>query len=247
MRETSADPDAEFHRANAEATRHLAEQAAVAGVKRLVFLSSIKVNGEATAGRPFTEADPPAPQDAYARSKLAAEAALWAVSERSGLEVVVIRPPLVYGPGVKANFLRLMRLIAKGVTLPFGSAENRRSLVGIWNLCDLIACCVRHPAAAGETFLVSDGRDVSSAELVRLLASGMGRPVRLLPIPAGVLLSAAHMIGRGGPVERLFGSLQVDPSKADRVLGWRPPVPVEEGLRRTALWFVETEGRGEWR
>jgi nucleoside-diphosphate-sugar epimerase len=244
MRDMAADPDDEFRRANVDATRHLAEQAAMAGVKRVVFLSSVKVNGERTTGRPFSETDAPAPQDAYARSKHAAEAALWEVAAVCGLEVVVIRPPLVYGPGVKANFLSLMGLMARGIPLPFGAVDNRRSLVGIWNLCDLIACCMRHPAAAGETFLVSDQHDLSTPELMRLLAGAMGRPARLLPLPPALLRVAGRLAGRAEMVDRLIGSLQVDASKATDLLGWRPPVSVDDGLARTVRWYLQAASGG---
>jgi len=241
MRETTADPEAEFLRANAEATRHLAEQAASAGVRRFVFLSSVKVNGERTADRPFTEADPAAPEDAYGRSKWAAEEALEKVAAATGLEVVVIRPPLVYGPGVKANFLRLLGLVERGIPLPLAGVSNRRSLVSVWNLCDLIARCAEHPAAAGETFLVSDQQDLSTPELVRAIAEAMDRPARLFSLPVRVLEVVGRLFGQAGTVERLVGSLRVDSGKATRVLGWTPPVSVEEGLRRTAAWY---RGRG---
>jgi nucleoside-diphosphate-sugar epimerase len=242
MRDTTADPEAEFHRANALATRHLAEQAAAAGVRRFVFLSSVKVNGERSGDRPFTEADPPAPEDAYGRSKRAAEQALREVAAASSLEVVVIRPPLVYGPGVKANFLRLLRLVDRGVPLPLASVKNRRSLVSLWNLCDLIATCASHPAAAGETFLVSDQRDLSTPELVRRIAGAMGRRALLFPVPVPALALAARLLGQGDAVERLVGSLQADSAKATRLLGWTPRVSVGDGLRRTVEWYLASDG-----
>ena len=243
MRETAADADAAFHRANVEASRRLARQAAASGVRRLVFVSSVKVNGERTGDRPFAEADPPAPEDAYGRSKWAAEQALREIAAATGLEVVVIRPPLVYGPGVKGNFLRLLRLVATGVPLPLASVRNRRSLVSVWNLCDLIAATAAHPAAAGETFLVSDQRDLSTAELVRAIAAAMGRPARLVPFPPSALRIAGRALGQAAAVERLVGSLQVDSGKATRLLGWVPRVAVDEGLRRTVEWWLATRSR----
>jgi UDP-glucose 4-epimerase len=242
MRETADDAEGAFQRANVLATRHLAEQAAAGGVRRFVFLSSVKVNGERTIAQPFTEADRPAPEDAYGRSKWAAEQALHEIAGTMGLEVVVIRPPLVYGPGVKANFLRLLRLVERGVPLPLGAVHNRRSLVGVSNLCDLIVVCATHPAAAGETFLASDQHDLSTPDLVRSIAAAMGRPLRLLPFPVAVLRAAARIAGQGDAVERLVGSLQVDSSKATRLLGWAPAVPVQEGLARTVAWYVSHRG-----
>lgn len=241
MRETAADAEAAFHRANVDATRHLAEQAAGAGVRRFLLLSSVKVNGERTGEAPFTETDPPAPQDAYGRSKWAAEQALHEIAAATGLEVVAIRPPLVYGPGVKANFLRLLRLVERGLPLPLAGVRNRRSLVSVWNLCDLIVACATHPAARGETFLASDQHDLSTPELVRAIAAAMGRSARLFPFPAPVLRLAAWALGQGAAVERLVGSLQVDSGKATRLLGWTPPVGVEDGLRRTVEWYVSRD------
>ena len=243
MRETAEDPEAEFRRANVEATRHLAEQSVRAGARRFVFLSTVKVNGERTSGRAFTEGDAAAPEDPYGRSKWSAERALDEMSRAAGLEVAVVRPPLVYGPGVKANFLRLLRLIDRGVPLPFGSVHNLRSLVSVWNLCDLVTRCVGHPAAAGETFLVSDQRDLSTPELIRSMAEAMGRPARLFPVPEGALRWAARLLRQGDVLERLIGSLQVDSCKATRLLGWTPPISVEEGLRRTAAWYLESRSR----
>ena len=242
MRETAADVEGAFRRANVEATRHLAERAAAAGVRRFVFLSSVKVNGERTGDRPFTEADAPAPEDAYGRSKWRAEQALHAIAAATGLEVAVIRPPLVYGPGVRANFLRLLRLVERGVPLPLGSVCNRRSLVGVWNLCDLIVACAALPAAAGETFLVSDQQDLSTPALIRAIATAMGRPARLVPFPVAALRLAARLAGQGDAVERLVGSLLVDATRATRVLVWKPATTVEEGLRQTVDWYLHLAG-----
>jgi nucleoside-diphosphate-sugar epimerase len=243
VRETAADVDRIFGRVNVAATRHLADQAAVAGVRRFVLLSSVKVNGERTGDRPFTEADVPAPEDAYGRSKQEAEQALRAVGAATGLAVAIVRPPLVYGPGVKANFLRLLRLVDRGVPLPLGSVRNQRSLIGVWNLCDLIVACATHPAAAGETFLASDQRDLSTPELIRLIGHALGRPARLFPFPVTALRQAGRLAGQGDAVERLVGSLQVDSTKATRLLGWQPVVGVEEGLRRTGEWYLRSIGQ----
>mgnify|MGYP001027013263 FL=1 len=238
MRETASDTEAAFRGANVDATRHLARQAVAAGARRFVFLSSVKVNGERTADRPFTETDPPAPEDAYGRSKWAAEQALHEIATATGLEVVIIRPPLVYGPGVKANFLRLLRLVERGGPPPLASVRNRRSLVSLWNLCGLIVAAASHPAAAGRTFLVSDQRDLSTPDLVRAIAVAMGRPARLYPCPVAILRVAARAIGQAAAVDRLVDSLQVDSGEAGRRLGWVPKVGVEEGLQRTLAWYA---------
>jgi nucleoside-diphosphate-sugar epimerase len=239
LRETATDPADEFRRANVVATEQLALRAARSGVRRFVFLSSVGVNGRDTVpGRPFTESDPPHPHNSYAVSKWEAEQALRAVAAATGLEIAIIRPPLVYGPGVRANFLRLLGLAASGLPLPLASVQNRRSLVGVWNLCDLIVACATHPAAAGETFLVSDQHDLSTPDLIRTVARALGRPARLFPFPVAVLRAAARVVGRGDEVDRLVGSLQVDSTKATRLLDWSPRVGVEEGLRRTSAWYL---------
>lgn len=229
MNDTSTDPLAEFRRVNAEGTLNLARQAAEAGVRRFIFLSSVKVNGEAGF---FRESDVEDPQDPYAISKCEAEQGLRRIAAETGMEVTIIRPPLVYGPGVKANFQSLMQAVRKGVPLPLGSIDNRRSLVGIDNLVDLIVTCIDHPAAANETFLVSDGEDLSTPELVRRIARAQGRPARLFPMPPALLTAAAALLGRREAADRLLSSLQVDISKARDLLGWRPPVSVDEGLTR---------------
>jgi UDP-N-acetyl-alpha-D-quinovosamine dehydrogenase len=241
MRDTASDPEAAFRRANLDATRHLAQEAVRAGVRRFVFLSSVKVNGEQTTDRPFSENDLPQPEDAYGRSKRAAEQELWRIAAATGLEVVVIRPPLVYGPRVKGNFLRLLKLADTGVPLPLARVRNWRSLVNVWNLCDLIALCVSHPAAAGETFLACDQHDLSTPELIRALRESLGKPPRLFPVPPSLILGASRLAGRKALAARLLGSLQVDSAKAGRLLGWRPTVSVGEGVRRTAAWYRETE------
>jgi nucleoside-diphosphate-sugar epimerase len=239
MRESASDPERAFFEANLEVTRHLAQQAAAAAVRRFVFLSSVKVNGERTLERPFTEADTPGPEDAYGRSKWAAEQALFEIAAESGLEIVVLRPPLVYGPGVKANFLRLLKLVAREVPLPLAGVQNKRSLVSVWNLCDLMALCLHHPAAAGETFLVSDQEDLSTPELIHILADALRRRPRMFPFPRSLLQGLAAWFGQGGAAERLLGSLQVSSEKATKRLDWSPPLRVRDGIARTADWFLK--------
>ena len=243
MRDTSADPLAEFRRINVEATLRLARQAVEAGVRRFVYISSIKVNGELTpAGRPFRADDHPAPADPYGFSKHEAETALRQLATDSALQLVVVRPTLVYGPGVRANFRSMMGLLRRGLPLPLGAIDNRRSLVGIDNLCDLIATCTQHPAAAGQTFLASDGEDVSTTELLRRLGAALGRPARLLPVPASLLRAALAALGKRDIGRRLCSSLQVDIAATRAVLGWSPPVPLDEGLRRAAQAFLAETG-----
>ncbi len=238
MHDTAADPLALFRAVNVDATLELAHQGAACGVKRFVFISSVKVNGEVTQpGRPFTEADAPNPQDAYGLSKFEAEQGLRALAKTTGLEVVIIRPPLVYGPGVKANFDALMRAVQRGWPLPLGAVHNQRSLVALDNLVDFIGVCSVHPKAANQTFLVSDGHDISTTELVRGLARAEGVSPRLLPLPVWTLEALAAMLGKRKAVQRLCGNLQVDISKARDQLGWVPPLSVEEGLKRAVANF----------
>ena len=233
MHDNVADPLAVFRAVNVEGTLSLALQAAAAGVKRFVFISSVKVNGESTPpGRAFAETDAPNPQDAYGQSKHEAEQGLRQLSADTGMEVVIIRPPLVYGPGVKANFAALMRAVQRGWPLPLGAVHNQRSLVALSNLVDFIVTCITHPQAANQTFLVSDGQDLSTTGLVRGMAQAAGVPARLLPVPVWALQAGATLLGKGDAVQRLCGNLQVDISKARTLLGWVPPVAVEEGLRR---------------
>ncbi len=219
---------AEYRRENVAGTCTLARQAASASVKRFVFVSSVKVNGERGL---FTELDAAAPEDAYGISKHEAEVALRVIAKATGMEVVIIRPPLIYGPGVRANFLALMRAVSRGIPLPLGAIDNRRSLVALTNLVDFIVTCLEHTAAANETFLVSDGDDLSTADLIRRLAAEMGRPARLFPVPESVLNLGAALVGRRDIAQRLLESLQVDISKARHLLGWDPPMTVGEGLR----------------
>ena len=243
--DSAADPWREFRRVNVDGTLNLGRQAAEAGVKRLVFLSSIKVNGDNTeVGCAFAADQLPEPMDPYGVSKMEAENGLWALAKETGIEVVIVRPPLVYGPGVKANFLAMMRWLSRGIPLPLGAVtENRRSLVALDNLVDLIVTCIDHPAAANQTFLVSDGEDLSTAELLRRMGQALGTPARLIPVPVGLLKLGATLLGRPGLAQRLCGSLQVDITKTRELLGWSPPVSVDEGLRRTALHWLDTQGR----
>jgi nucleoside-diphosphate-sugar epimerase len=239
MDDRAADPLAEFRAVNVAGTLNLARQAVAAGVRRLVFLSSVKVNGEETApGQPFTELDAPSPADAYGLSKLEAEQGLRRIATETGLEVVIIRPVLVYGPGVGANFRALMRILHTGLPLPLGGIDNKRSLVALDNLTDFIARCLSHPAAAGGTFLVSDGEDLSTPELLRRTAAALGVAARLLPVPPSPLEAMARLVGKGAAARRLCRSLQVDIAKARAQLGWSPPVGVDEALALTAAGFL---------
>lgn len=235
MQDTDADPLTAFRAVNVDGTLNLARQAAAVGVKRFVFISSVKVNGEVTLpGRAFTEVDEPDPQDAYGLSKHEAELGLRQIALYTGMEVVIIRPPLVYGPGVKANFSAMMRWLQRGAPLPLGAIHNQRSLVALSNLVDLIVTCLTHPAAANQTFLVSDGEDISTTELLRRMGEALGHPARLIPVPVIWLKLAAAMVGKQHMAQRLCGSLQVDIEKARRLLCWTPPLSLDEGLRRAA-------------
>jgi nucleoside-diphosphate-sugar epimerase len=242
MGDNSMNPLAEYRHVNVHGTLNLAKQAAAAGVQRFVFISSIKVNGEATKfGLPFVIEDAPAPLDPYGISKMEAELGLRDISTKTGMEVVVVRPPLVYGPSVKANFAVLMRAVQRGWPLPLGAVHNQRSLVALDNLVDFIITCMSHPQAANQTFLVSDGHDLSTTELVRGLARAAGVPARLVPVPVWAMRAGAALLGRGDAVQRLCGNLQVDISKARDLLGWVPPVSVEEGLRRAVAGIKNDE------
>ena len=244
MQDTAVDPLVDFRRINVDGTLNLARQATAAGVRRFIFISSVKVNGEATAlDQPYFSDDVPAPVDAYGISKMEAEHGLRRISEETGMEVVIIRPPLVYGPGVKANFLSMMRWLWNGIPLPLGAIHNKRSLVALDNLLDLIVTCVDHPAAKNKTFLVSDGEDLSTSQLLRRMGNALHRPARLLPIPASLLQIGAALVGRPDVAKRLCGSLQVDISKTRQLLGWNPPIRVDEGLRQTAEHWLENRSR----
>ncbi|GFO59331.1 UDP-glucose 4-epimerase [Geomonas silvestris] len=237
LRETAPDPLAAYRAVNVQGAVRLAREAARAGVRRLVFASSVKVHGEG-GGDPYRELTPPAPLDPYGISKWEAEQALWRVAEETGLEVVVLRPPLVYGPGGRANFFKLFRVIERGLPLPLGSLKNRRSLIYLENLVDALLTALRHPAAAGETFLVSDGEDLSTTQLVRRAAQALKVPARLVPFPAALLRLAGVLSGRNATVQRLTGSLAVDSSRIRERLGWRPPYSVGQGLEETARWYL---------
>lgn len=235
MNDNLADPLAEFRKVNVEGTLNLARQAAAVGVKRLIFISSVKVNGEATSlGSPFTEQNIANPQDAYAISKFEAEQGLLELATQTGMEVVIIRPPLVYGAGVKANFANMMRAIKRGLPLPLGAIYNKRSFVSVQNLVSLIVHCIEHPAAANQVFLVSDGYDLSTTELLRQCAAALGVKSRLIPVPQKLIEFGAYILGKNDLAQRVCGNLQVDISKARTLLGWEPPFSVKDGLRSTA-------------
>lgn len=236
MNERSSNPMTEFRRVNVEGTAALARQAAAAGVKRFIFLSSIKVNGEySESGKPFTASDAPRPEDPYGISKYEAEKLLEAIASETGMEVVIIRPPLVYGPGVKANFESMMRWLSKGLPLPLAAITgNRRSFVAIDNLVDLVMTCLNSPNAANQTFLVSDGEDLSTAQLLERMGAAMGKPARLFYLPSALLKLGTILLNRPSTYQRLCGTLQLDIAKARQLLGWAPPVSVQEGLRRAA-------------
>lgn len=239
MNDKSSDPVTEFCRVNVDGAANLARQAAASGVRRFIFLSSIKVNGEFTeVGQPFTADDTPAPEDPYGVSKHEAERLLRQIATETGIEVVIIRPPLVYGPGVKANFESMMRWLVRGVPLPLAAVtKNRRSLVALDNLVDLIMTCLNHPAAANQTFLVSDGEDLSTADLLKRMGTALGRSARLFYIPPSLLKLGATVVSKPGIYQRLCGSLQVDIGHTQRLLNWTPPLSVDEGLRLTVEGF----------
>ncbi|MFH7326586.1 UDP-glucose 4-epimerase family protein [Desulfurivibrio sp. C05AmB] len=239
MYDNAVDPLAEFRRVNVSGTLNLARQAAASGVRRFVFISSIGVNGNSNT-RPFTEVDEPRPVEPYALTKLEAEQGLARLAVETGMEVVIIRPPLVYGPNAPGNFGVLLRWLTKGVPLPLGAIDNRRSLVGLGNLADFIITCLDHPAAANQTFLVADGEDLSTTELLRRMAAALGRPARLVPFPQSFLTAGLRIIGKGALAQRLCGSLQVDTGKARTLLGWRPPLSVDQGLAAAARPFLES-------
>jgi nucleoside-diphosphate-sugar epimerase len=228
---------AAFQAVNVEATARLARSAAAQGVRRFVFLSSIGVNGNETCGRAFTEADAPAPQEPYAVSKLLAERELAGARGGSALEVVIVRPPLIYGPGVKGNLLRLLKLLARGWPLPLGSLRRPRSFVGLENLCDLLCACVEHPRAADELFLAAEPQPRSTAELLEALSSAMGLEHRIWPWPESMLAAIASLAGRESEFARLRCALEVDASKAGSILGWRPRLAFQDQIRATVDWF----------
>jgi len=230
-----------YEEVNTTGTRCLAEAAGRAGVRRFLYISSIKVNGEETAVNSFTPQDPPRPQDSYGVSKMRGEQALLEVAAQTGMVAASVRPPLVYGPGVRANFLRLLRWVDRGWPLPLGSVDNRRSLVSVWNLCDLIVRLLNDPLPRGRAWLVSDAEDVSTADLLRRVGRVMRRPVRLVPLPVNVLSSLAAVVGKRAEVSRLCGSLTVDISQTRDLLGWSPPLTLDECLERTVSWYLSSK------
>jgi nucleoside-diphosphate-sugar epimerase len=240
MEDAGEEASIRYELVNTLGTVHLAEASLKAKVTRFLFLSTVKVSGEETFDTPFSEDAPPHPQDAYAISKWKAEQGIREIGRRDGLEAVIIRPPLAYGPGVRANFLRLMRLVDRAIPLPLGAVKNRRSLVGLQNLAFFIVSCLRRPEAAGNTFFVRDDEDISTAGLVRRMAQALGRRPRLIPAPVSVLKFAAGLAGKGGAVRRLTGSLQVDDRKARELLGWSPLFSMDEEMARTAQWYIST-------
>ncbi|NBA80841.1 NAD-dependent epimerase/dehydratase family protein [Pseudomonas putida] len=241
LNEQSRDPREAFRRVNVEGALALFQQAIDCGLKRFVFISSIGVVGGSTEGKPFTETMPPAPHADYAHSKYEAEEALKALSKSSGVELVIVRPPLVYAAHAPGNFARLLKLVALGVPLPFGGVMNQRSMVALENLVDFITLCVRHPAAAGETFHVSDDEDVSLPQMLKLLGRGMGRNVLLLPVPTGLMALGAQLLGKKNLYTQLCGSLRVDSTKSRSLLGWQPPISAEIALLQAGASFNRSQ------
>lgn len=241
MHDAVKDQLTEYRKANTEGTLRLAQMAVRAGIKRFVYISSVKVHGEVTMDNPFSETDILSPKDPYAISKLEAEQALGRIAQENGLEVVVLRPPLVYGPGVRANFLQLMKIVDRGIPLPLKGIENKRSMIYLGNLADAIVACLVHPNAAGKVFLVGDKETVSTAELITRIADILGKPPHLFAIPKRFLKLAAAVFKKTAVVDRLIGSLAVDSTNIRRMLGWHPPFSMDEGLRRTVQWYVNNK------
>jgi nucleoside-diphosphate-sugar epimerase len=234
--ETSSDAYAAFRAVNTAGTLNLARQAAAAGVRRFIFLSSVKVNGEGSP-HAYLETDTPAPEDAYAVSKWEAEQGLWEISAETGMQIIILRIPLVFGPGVGANFLQLLQTVNKGWPLPLGGIENQRSLLYSGNLVDAILAVLKHPDAANKMYLLSDGQDVSTSQLVELISKALNKPPRLFSVPQGLLRAAAGVLGKSSAVDRLFGSLYLDSAKIQQELHWKPPFSLQEGLNETANWY----------
>ena len=243
VKEVSADPMHDYRHVNVDYTVALARAAAKSGVKRFIYLSSVKVNGNYTLkDHAYTAGDTPAPDDPYGISKYEAEKALMQLAAEAGMQVVIIRPPLVYGPGVKANFMSMMTWLHRGIPLPLGAIHNQRSLLGLGNLLDLITVCLTHPQAANQTFLASDGHDVSTTELLQHMARALNVSPRLLKVPQSWLETGAKLVGKPGIAQRLCGNLAVDIGKTRELLGWQPPVSLEAGLRETAAHFLQSRG-----
>jgi nucleoside-diphosphate-sugar epimerase len=238
VRERAHDPLGEFRRANVAGTERLLEAAIGGGVRRFVFVSSIGVLGNDSGARAFAASDPARPVEPYAQSKWEAEQRVRALTTNTSTQFVIVRPPLVYGPGVKGNFLRLLRLVNSGVPLPFARCEARRSFIGVENLCGLLATCIDHPAAAGQVLLAADGEDVTLPELLAAIGRGLGRPARLIGVPWGLVEVLAKLAGRGGELARLAGSLRVDDGATRQLLGWQPAVRFEAGIRAMAEWHL---------
>ena len=236
LNDPSHDPLTAYRKVNVQGTEHLARESAKSGVKRFIFLSSVKVNGE-ESWKPYTETDTPAPVDSYGISKMEAELKLRKVAVETGMAVVILRPPLVYGPGVKANFLKLLQTVDRGTPLPFAGVKNQRSLIYVENLVDAIVACVRHPNASNQTYLVSDGGDVSTPELIRMMSALLHKRPRLFSVPGLCLHIASRIAGKGPTIDRLIGSLTVDTAKITQELGWSPPFTLVEGLEETVAWF----------
>jgi nucleoside-diphosphate-sugar epimerase len=241
MKDNAANPLEAFRKVNVNGTLNLARQAAKAGVQRFIFISSIKVNGESTLpDQPYSAADQPAPIDPYGISKREAEDELRQLAIQTGMDVVIIRPHLVYGPGVKGNFHTMLHWLEMGVPLPLGAIHNKRSFVALDNLVDLIITCINHPAAGNQTFLVGDNEDLSTTELLQRLGNSLGKPARLLPLPVWLLNTGAKILVKHDIAQRLSDSLQVDISKTRTLLNWNPPMTVDEALKKTATDFLQT-------
>jgi nucleoside-diphosphate-sugar epimerase len=240
MDENTADPISSYRNVNVAGTKRLAQIAHSKKVRRFVYVSSIKVNGEGGSA-PYTAEDEPAPVDPYGISKFEAEQELQSIAGKTGLEVVIVRPPLVYGPEVKANFLQLIKLVDRGIPLPLARVTNRRSLIFLGNLIDALLNCIVHPKAAGKTFLLSDGEDPSTSELIQKISSALGRPARLFPLPSEFLRFIGRLTGKNKPVSRLLESLLIDSSKICIELNWKPPFSMEEGLKKTADWYLQAK------
>lgn len=240
---TIIDPSAALRLVNVNGTERLARETAFANVKRFIYMSSVKVHGEGRS-TPYNEEDIQKPQDAYSVSKWESEKVLNEISDETGMELVILRSPLVYGPRVKANFLRLLEIVGRGIPLPLASVNNRRSLIYLGNLVDAIVTCIKNPRASGQTYFVNDGRDLSTPEMIRLMAEAMGRKARLFSFPTGMLKTMSKITGRSAEIDRLVGSFCVDSSKIRTMLGWKPPYTPEEGIRETVLWYKKN-GKGQ--
>lgn len=243
LKDQATSPLTAFRNTNTYATLNLAQQAAKAGIRRFIFISSIGVNGNQTYTKPFTADDLPTPAEPYAISKHEAEIGLRQIAAATGMEVVIIRPPLVYGANAKGTFNQLMKTLARGTPLPLGSIANQRSLVALTNLIDLIITCIDHPAAANQTFLVSDGEDLSTTELIKRLSLALGKPARLMPLPQKLLKTTLNLIGKHHIVQRLCGNLQIDMTKTCEILNWKPPVSVDTALYQTAQAYLKQQAK----